>query len=89
MTTQPTRQYSLEVHGWASKDHDDRVFGLRSIRVVACGAEVAITRARKLLDPHNDYSDRKQWAVVSGAELSPEDAREWYNWHHATMETEK
>jgi len=89
MTTQATRQYSLEVHGWASKDHDDRVFGLRSIRVVASSAEDAIKRARQLLDPHDDYSDRKQWAVVSGAELSPEDAGKWHAWHKSTIETEK
>jgi len=88
MTTQPERQYSLEVHGWASKDHDGAVFGLRSIRVVASGAEDAITRARQLLDPHNEYPDTKQWAVVSGAELGPKDAREWHTWHRATTETE-
>lgn len=83
------RQYSLEVHGWASKDHDDRVFGLRSIHVVASSAEDAITCARQLLDPHNEYQDIRQWAIVSGAELPPEDAGKWHTWHKATTETEK
>lgn len=80
------RQYSLEVQGWASKDHDDKVFGLRSIRLVASSAADAIARARKLLDPRGEYADEKQWAVVAGGEIAPNEARDWHNWHKTATE---